>query len=69
LATPSNEAFCLLVLKNGWEVWKWECENDQATTTEKILMHPMYCLQTKAVEDKLKDTEVGVKMELLYTTN
>ena len=27
LATPSDEAFCLLGLKNGWELWKWECEN------------------------------------------
>src|SRR5687767_9820801 len=27
LATLSDEAFCLLVLKNGWDLWTWECNN------------------------------------------
>ena len=27
LTTPSDEAFCLLVLQNCWDVWIWECEN------------------------------------------
>ena len=35
LTTPSDEAFCLLVLKNNWEVWKWECENPTVSVEYK----------------------------------
>jgi len=31
LTTPSDEAFCLLVLRNSWDVWIWECENPGVT--------------------------------------
>ena len=31
LATPSDEAFCLLVLKNGCDLWSWECRNPGVT--------------------------------------
>jgi len=35
LTTPSDEAFCLLVLKNNWNLWKWECENPTASVDYK----------------------------------
>jgi len=35
LITPSDKAFCLLVLKNNWDLWIWECENPGATLTYK----------------------------------
>lgn len=40
LATPSDEAFCLLVLRNGWESWVWECNNHDATKEERVRDRP-----------------------------
>ena len=47
MATPFNEAFCLLVLKNGWELRKWECENAQATAIEKNTNAPSFMFTSK----------------------
>src|SRR5688572_22333953 len=35
LATPSDEAFCLVVLRNNWDLWTWECQNPEVTMTYK----------------------------------
>ena len=35
LATPSDEAFCLVVLRNNWDLWTWECKNPGVTVTYK----------------------------------
>lgn len=40
LSTPSDEAFCLIVLKNNWDLWTWECQNINATTNFKQLHAP-----------------------------
>ena len=46
-ATPSDEAFCFLVLKNGWELWKWECENPQAKMMDKNTNAPNVLFTSK----------------------
>jgi len=35
LTTPSDEAFCLVVLRNNWALWTWECENPGVTMAYK----------------------------------
>src|SRR5688572_24794320 len=35
LTTPSDEAFCLLVLNNNWNLWAWECHNSGTTIAFK----------------------------------
>ena len=40
LTTPSDEAFCLLILKNNWELWVWECHNPGASPAYKKLHAP-----------------------------
>jgi len=40
LCTPSDEAFCLIVLKNNWELWMWECHNPNATAAYKQVHAP-----------------------------
>ena len=36
LATPSDKAFCLLVLKNSWDLWAWECTNPGVSLPFKL---------------------------------
>src|SRR5688572_2012663 len=35
LTTPSDEAFCLLVLNKNWNLWAWECHNPGTTIAFK----------------------------------
>src|SRR5687768_6797959 len=40
LSTPSDEAFCLLVLKNSWDLWTWECKNPNVTIPFRLQNAP-----------------------------
>ena len=49
LATPSDEAFCLLVLKNGWDLWKWECDNPQVQISNESSRAPNVLFTSKGI--------------------
>ena len=62
LTTPSDEAFCLLVLKNNWDLWTWECHNPDATVIYKIDNAPKV-LFTSAGKGKQTETYGGWNKE------